>query len=74
MRQVRAELMLALARRSLWGALEGFDERLGKSGKENEVADDVILVLMVNGHRSCGAASHGFVQRGGWPARSPRGE
>ncbi len=38
------------------------------------MADGVILVVMVNGCRVCGAASRGFVQRGGWPARSPRGE
>ena len=32
--------MPAHARRSLWGALEGFDELLGNIGKEREVADD----------------------------------
>ncbi len=38
------------------------------------MADSVIVVLMVNSRRTCGAASRGFVQRGGWPARLPRGE
>ena len=66
--------MAAHARRSLAGALGRFDDPLGTSGKDHEVADGVILVLMVNGRRTCGAASCGFVQRGGWPARSPRGE
>ena len=54
-------------------ALERFDDAQRRR-KNLKVADGVVLELMVTGRRTCEAASRGFVQRGGWPARSPRGE
>jgi len=48
-------------------ALERFDDSLGKSGKEHEVADGFSIALLVICSRACAAASGGFVQRGAGP-------
>ena len=66
--------MAAHARRSLAGALERFDEPLGKSGKEHEVADGFSVEVLVSCSRACGAASGGFVQRGAGPLFRPEGQ
>ncbi len=43
-------------------------------GKIFEVADGVILVLVISQRRARGAASRGFVQRGAGPLSQPVGQ
>ena len=64
---------VAFARRSLARALERFDDSLGKSRKQHEVADDFSVEFLVSCSRACGAASRGFVQRGAGPLFRPEG-